>query len=486
MKIDQNSVRESSKIRENILIKINKMIQELDPLDKEKENLYKILITKKSEREVAYNKFEEIKVKEVKLGKEVDIARGIYEKLFRKDPKSPKTAEAKKVLDDLVEDYTTLLDFEFYPAEKELARTSREVKLASDQYDYIYNRFEELLKPLQSLQAAADNITNSALNSYQRYALLEGISANLLFNSDTSNLVQKYQEKNKNINITWQPMLIKNALFNAYLKETDSMPDSTFSVLMDAYIPGVSYQTLKNLDPKIPLPSLNEKESKQDEFFGSTSGRVKLNLLGGCTYYDNVNQPVKANDINNISANIALNVNYTYQVKGRRSFTAKYHLYNLYTRIESKSTSRGWFSTSSAHSIVEEKDSGDWFEIKFNGDNGEFQYTPREQSEITAEQKKLLLDRVLILAGKQNAGSTPPSIIQPPISGILYAADRIERCNYYYCQVGSFFIGTIGSIFGGSNASSYFKTQANFWPEDKVNGYQILDRSSKVSFASKM
>ncbi|KAB8029990.1 hypothetical protein [Fluviispira multicolorata] len=442
--------------------------------------------TKKFENEEAYNKFEAIKIKKAILGIELDTARNKYEDLLRSEPNSPKTAEAKKLLDTLVEDYRTLLDFEYYPAEKEFNRTYREVKLASEQYDYIFNRFEELLKPLQSLQTTADNIAAAAQNSYQRYAVLEGLSANLLFNADTTNLVQKYQEMNKNLNIAWQPMLIKNAFFNAFLKESDTTPDTTFSVLIDASIPGVSYQMLKNIDPKTPLPLLNEKESKQDEFFGSASGRVKLNLLGGCTYYDNINQPVKENDINNISANMTLNVNYTYQVKGRRSFSAKYHLSNLYSKIESKTSSRGWFSTSSAHSIVENNETSDWFEIKFDGDNGEFQYTPREQSDITLEQKKLLFDRVLILSAKQNAGSTPPSIIQPPISGILYAAGRLDRCNYYYCQVGSFFIGTIGSIFGGSNASSYFRSQANFWAEDRVSGYQILDRSNKVTFTSKL
>ncbi|BBH52509.1 hypothetical protein [Fluviispira sanaruensis] len=417
---------------------------------------------------------------------ELDSSRNKYEDLLRTEPNSLATAAAKKLLDALVENYRRLLNYEFYPAEKEFDRTSREVKLAADRYDYTYKRFEELLKPLQSLQAVADNIEMAAQNSYQKYALLKGISANLLFNTDTSNLVQKYQEMNKNLNITWQPMLIKNAFFNAYLKDPGAALNSTFSALIDAFIPGVSYQTLKNLDPKMPLPSINEKESKQDEFFGSVSGRVKLNLLGGCTYYSNINQPVKENDINNISANMTLNVNYTYQVKGRRSFSAKYHLSNLYTRIESKTSSRGWFSTSSAHSIVEDKQSGDWFEIKFDGDNGEFQYTPREQSDITVEQKKLLMDRVLLRVSMQNAGSTPPSVIQPPISGILYAAGRIDRCNYYYCQVGSFFIGTIGSIFGGSSATSYFRSQANYWAFEKVNGYLILDRTSKISFTNKL
>ncbi|BBH52508.1 hypothetical protein [Fluviispira sanaruensis] len=43
MKIDQNSLKQSTLIRESILLKINNMIKELDPLDKEKAKLFEIL-----------------------------------------------------------------------------------------------------------------------------------------------------------------------------------------------------------------------------------------------------------------------------------------------------------------------------------------------------------------------------------------------------------------------------------------------------------
>ena len=72
---------------------------------------------------------------------------------------------------------------------------------------------------------------------------------------------------------------------------------------------------MSNIDVNAPLPTLHDKEAEPKLPFGSKTGNVKLNLLGACVYYTNVNEPAPGSDIQNISANISLNVNYTYKQK---------------------------------------------------------------------------------------------------------------------------------------------------------------------------
>lgn len=85
-----------------------------------------------------------------------------------------------------------------------------------------------------------------------------------------------------------------------------------------------------------------------------------------------------------------------------------------------------------------------------------------------------------------NSGTTPPSLSTPPSSGVVYASVLLGRCYFYYCQVGSFVLGTLGSIFGSSNATAEFKTKTNVWVNTSVSGLQILDRTSKITFSSKL
>ncbi|WGL60420.1 hypothetical protein QEJ31_02220 [Pigmentibacter sp. JX0631] len=316
--------------------------------------------------------------------------------------------------------------------------------------------------------------------------MLEGLTAQLLFNPSNSDIIQQYIRLNPSLNhVTWQNMQIKDAVVYASTKDATGEAESTYRAIIDATIPGMKFQNVKNFDTTLPPPSLTEEVSSEKTVFGSSSGIVRLNLLGACKYFDDVNKPIPGKDINDISDNLILRANYTFQLKAHRSFTATYNLFNMFSRIEKASSSRGWFSTASVHSIIEDNKSEDWFRIKFDGNAAEFGYTPQEQKEIEIDEKTLLVDRALRQFAMINAGSTPPGLMPPPVSGIMYASNRLNLCNHFYCQVGSFVLGTIGSLFGGSNAASEFQKKTNVWSKDSVSGYQIIDRTNQITFISK-
>ncbi|KAB8032103.1 hypothetical protein [Fluviispira multicolorata] len=486
LKNDLKALEESTKVRLILIEKISKMVKDYEPIYKEKEKLHLKLTEKESVYDVASSIYENVKTTDKKYTDEIDEARATYSRQSRIDPTSPETLAAKQYLDKLMNDYKFFLATVFNKAEENYYQAKKERNKASDDYVYQNNKYVEAIKPLLDLQTSVDNISSAAINSYQRYVILEGLTAQVIFDVDTNSLVQQYQQLNQNLNLHWQPMLIKDAMFSSSLKNSTGEADSTVSTLIDANIPGLKAQTIKNIDSSKTPPTLNDSESEGKSPFGSISGKIRLNLNGACTYYEDVNKPIAANNINNISANLALNVNYTYQLKARRSFKATYNLYNMFSRVERKTSNGGWFSTTSVNSVIEDKESKDWFSIIFDGDSSEFQYTKQEQDEITSQEKILLVDKALRQFAMINSGSTPPSLNPPPTSGIMYASAQLGRCYYYYCQVGSFVLGTFGSIFGNSTAVSDFKTNTNVWVEDKVNGYQILDRSSTLTFSSKL
>ena len=80
-------------------------------------------------------------------------------------------------------------------------------------------------------------------------------------------------------------------------------------------------------------------------------------------------------------------------------------------KVEQKTKKGGLFSTSAAHSIIDDADSNDWFSITFSGNSSDFQYTPEEQKQITQDVKRELFDKAMRQFAILNAGSaTPPAV----------------------------------------------------------------------------
>ncbi|APJ04821.1 hypothetical protein [Silvanigrella aquatica] len=481
LKIDQDIVHESAKTKLMIIQKINKMIEDYAPLQKERDKLFVIKNKKKAEYDSATLILDNAKVKEKSLMERVLENKSAYDRIVIIGGTSIEIQAARDRYENSLAEYKIFISGELVLTENKYLNSKKEYQKYSDEFAYYDTKYVESLKPLSDLQRMVDDIERSAMESYKKYVNLEGLTANMIFKVNSDELVSSFNNSNQHLKITWQQMPIKEALFSASLKDTSSLPDSSISAVIDSKIPGIKSQNLSNIDINSNLPSLNEQNNSSSYPFGSVSGFVRLNLNGACVYYTNVNTPAPGSNINNISANISMNVTYTYQAKLNRYFLARYNLKNMVSKIENKSTSGGWFTSQTLHSIVENKNSNDWFEIKFGGD---YSYTQEEQNEITREEKALLIDRALRQFAVFNAGSTPPSLISPPPSGVMYASNGLQKCYHLYCQIGSLVLGTVGSIFGSSNALATFQAKSNIWVENRVEGFQIQDRSGTLTFSN--
>ncbi len=477
---DQEAINQSVEVKKTILEKIKKMTDAYKPIQEQRDELYKKYIAKKAEFDLATDRYNSAKAEKNDLLQQIRQAKSDYDDavLLGKSPEVIKAA--KDMYERTLANYASFVTVDFRNAENKYYTTKSECQRSNDEYAYCSSKYEESIKPLLELQKMVDSIEESVLNSYKKYVQLEGLTATMVFNINSADLVSDFSNMNRNLNLSWQQLPIKDAFFYASLKNSSDSVDASATAVINSSIPGIKSQTVSNIDVNAPLPTLHDKEAEPKLPFGSKTGNVKLNLLGACVYYTNVNEPAPGSDIQNISANISLNVNYTYQAKEIRSFTAKYNFYNMFSRIEKKSTSGGWFSSSSVHSVVEDRNSSDWFDLKFDGD---YVYTQEEQEKIKREERALLIDRALRQFAMMNAGSTPPGLVSPPTSGVMYAANSLGKCYNYYCQIGSFVLGTVGSIFGSSNAVATFKGRTNIWVEDKVTEFQIIDRSGSLTFS---
>nr|BFD30952.1 hypothetical protein GTC16762_05700 [Pigmentibacter ruber] len=488
LKTNLVSLGESTKTRLILLKKINKMLEEYKPLQLQRDKLYAVVSKNKALFDSASEKLNNNKVKEKKLLDRITETKTSYDRLVTISAANSEINLARDFYEKSLVEYKTFITGDLFKSENDYYFVKKEYLRYNEDYSYFDSKYAESIKPLLDLQKMVDDLERTSLESYKKYVSLEGLTAQILFNVDSTNILKGYKSLNKNLNLTWQVMPMKDAFFSASVKLADNSADSTATALIDSVIPGIKSQSIKDLDSNQITPSLNEGQVTAPYPFGSVSGKVRLNLNGACVYFDNVNKSVAGTDVNNITANLSLNVNYTYQVKVRRSFTAKYNLYNMLSRIEKQSTKGGWIKTSSLHSVVEDKNSGDWFHIKFDGDSSAFQYTPQEQDEITKQEKALLVDRALKQFAAINSGTPQPApaLVTPPESGFMYASKQLRYCPHFYCQVGSFVLGTLSSIFGSSTAVSEFKNKTNVWAIDQIDGYQIIDRSGSLTFSSKL
>ncbi len=136
---------------------------------------------------------------------------------------------------------------------------------------------------------------------------------------------------------------------------------------------------------------------------------------------------------------------------------------------------------------MQETHSTDWFDIVFDADAGEFQYTAEEQDQIRKDVKSDLIDRALKSISSLNGLNTapPPVPEMPGPSGVSAAGKNLMyTCGWnYWCFAGSLALKTADSIFGSKTAVSEFKKVNNTWVKDTVRGVRILERSTALSFA---
>jgi hypothetical protein len=258
------------------------------------------------------------------------------------------------------------------------------------------------------------------------------------------------------------------------------------SALISASIPGAKNSGITGIGRGQKVSSTQTEPSLENQaslvFGNSVAANMVFNLLGACPYFEGINERTEL-DLNELSNHISANLVYTYEIAARRGYTSSYNLSSLLGKIEEKSKRGGFFSTSHAHSIIEDNNSSDWFKIDFMGNSSEFNYSPSEQADIKKEVKAELLDKVVKQVAILNAGSAvAPTLPQFASTGVAYGSVELRKCWHYYCQAGSVILGVADSIFGNNDATAKFHRNNSAWAHESINGIKFIDFSGSLTF----
>ncbi len=261
---------------------------------------------------------------------------------------------------------------------------------------------------------------------------------------------------------------------------------TSMSGLKSAAIPGANPAGFSGMGngKKVDGPqfSASAGDTASIVFGTSVSGQIVLNLMGACPYFDDIDDR-NDNNGNELSNYLVANLVYSWESAIRRGYTAAYNLSHLLTKIEKKSQKGGFFSATSAHSILDAGDSSEWFSTKFNANSSHSNYDPQKQAEITRAVKEELFNKAFREFAILNAGAAlPPPVPHFLTTGAGRAASELGKCWHLYCQAGSALLGVANSIWGRSEAVAAFHRNNKVWVTEKVNGIEFVERSGSLSF----
>jgi hypothetical protein len=378
------------------------------------------------------------------------------------------------------------LELETTKADRALVQATRKAQKDEQSLLALQERYVRAMEPALKLQERLATLHDKVLELYRVYAPLEGATGQIEYSIDWDKLVESYRLANPSLHVRWERIPVKEAELWASVKLRGEHAE--IPAILRSSIPGMRVTGIKGI-AEADAPTKAEQTQLSTpasvDFSNSVSGQIVLSLVGACPYFESAYATRTGINLQELAAYLVANVTYQYEAFARRGYEAKYNLNNFYKRVETKRKKGGFFSSKVIHSIVEEGDSKDWFEIKFDAPTtGEFQYSAEEQAAISREVKADLIDRAMrqfaFLAG---GAATPPGVPVVMPTGASSASRALGKCPYFYCQAASLGLGVLDSIFGRSTAVSSFERHNDVWTKDVVRGAKVVTRATTSTFS---
>ncbi len=469
--------------------KVDTLIQDAKPIERRQTELRELLATK----EAAYNKAKSVFTQEETESQNLEAAKRKaaleYDDCVAQNPTAPDKCEAtlseKNATD---KSYVRHRLVEYKQARRALDLAEYEQDEATRKLAAQSKRYQDALQPLVDLSNSIAELNNQVTQIYATYAAYEGATGAIVYETGWANLISEYQSLNKDLGIAFQQIPVKQGSLWGTLKASgDRTLAPQIPAVLSAVIPGYSdvKSTPEATGETVPVgkstPSA-PNASLMNASVQGLKGQIVLSLAGSCGLFEGPNAKPRDVNFDQITAHMVLNASYTYELAAHRGYTASYQLAEMMSRFEEYVQKGGFFSTSTVHSIIENNNSNTWFNIKFDAESSEFQYTPEEQEELKKTVKAELADQALKRVAMLNAGTAPAL---PPVGGQSGAgaiSASLRYCPMWYCQAGSLVFGVLDSIFGRKSAISDFKRHNNVWVTDAVRGVRIVDRTQTLTF----
>jgi hypothetical protein len=468
--------------------KVQEMILAFEPLDQELLNMKLELATAKSEMDSAKKQLMEAEIKVQDLGKDINNTRQAYENCLQINSSDhPVCFELKTAWDEAKNEGGKFYSGEYAEKRSNAFYATENYDLLAGRFTVHRDRYTDAIAPMLGLQERLIELSFKTMELYREYTKLDGAIGQIVWSIPWDRLLDDYRRMNLSLRVNWSPLPIKEAELVSTVSNLGTVADlGSIPAIKSSSIPGARHTGFAGMGNGQEVIGAQLEASAPTQatviFGNSVSGQIVLTLVGACPYFDDIEDRTNV-DIDDLTATMVNNLVYTYELAVRRSYTARYNLSELLRKIEQKSKRGGFFSTKSAHSIIEDNDSSEWFIIDFGGNTSEFKYSKEEQRQIARELKQELMDKAMRQFSILNAGSAvPPSVPDFVESGAQTSAWELRRCWHLYCQVGSAVIGIGQSIWGRSNAVANFYHNNSSWATEQVNGIQFINRSETLSF----
>ncbi|WP_132316568.1 hypothetical protein [Pseudobacteriovorax antillogorgiicola] len=402
-------------------------------------------------------------------------------------------AEAQAV-EAVKNDLVQFITGTYNPILAELRDAETAFDIADRDVKRLTDSLAESLDPLFALLDRLYDLETRRAEFYKEYAPMRALDGQLSYRVRWAQIQNEYRDLNRDSGLffTKVPLISARVASSSFIDGTDN----PLPVLLHASIPGSTQDHAAFPSGETPIEPLSEETLPQPKPFlgpgdAGFSGQITLSNIGACPYFPEGPNTPRSDTINHdeLSSYLVVNALYTYPIKTRRKYTARYNLSQFVKRVEKKKKKGGFFSAKNIHSIIEDGNSSDWFTIKFDANDPEFNYTPAEQEQISRDVKLGLIERAMTqLAMVQvNKTMTPPPLMEMPKetgAGAISSSMRNNSwCRWYsYCRVGSWIIGGLDSIFGRKETVSNFKRTNNVWVTDTVDQVQVMERTTGIEF----
>ncbi|WP_163834554.1 hypothetical protein [Spartinivicinus ruber] len=335
---------------------------------------------------------------------------------------------------------------------------------ALDNYLTVDTELAALIEEFKALQ-------DKELALYREFAGLEGATAQIQYQWDWAEQVNRYQALNQSLKMQWQPLPVTGAKILAELQEKPETPLGDKAITLPAVLytsiddPAANvkingYETA--LMPKgdaVITSTLRKEPSNPISLPSKINGTVGLSLAGYCPFAPSANQP---QPIENLAAHLTPHIQYEYEEQIKRGYTAKYKLDTFVKTIVRTKKKKKWFKKKKKTYIERKVITSDWFNIQFDASSGEYTYSPAEQDQITREVKSDLVRRVNTAIGALYADNSQ--------------CQQNKDCSYGY------WLGQLTGNNDDTKAIQQFKQGNSKWVEEVVYGIRYRPKTGWVGF----
>ena len=411
---------------------------------------------------------------------EIKAAKEAYNdcKILALDP----VLECQVELDLFLETRTAYIDHKrnvLYPLQDEIAVLKGDVAIAQAAYDAKLLSYKPQFTILNDLKFIAEGLEMDATALYDKYALISGATATMLFHSNWSKLVNDYRTANANnqslSGVSWKRMPLKKSYLSGKFNNSKASHGARLiPLILQGQVPGyITYDFFNQpngLDSLEPQTTEDDYALKNKTFVSDTfSSGITLSLVGACDVNKNPNYK------NDIAALMTISFNADYETMVRAGYDAYFNLYAFYQKIESVRKKRRFFSSSSVRTVAISNYSSSQFRITWDTSGSSGGWISENQEELTTQVRERLtvhvLDQIGIRTTTQPTESSDGTLTIGPSPASQLGSALIKSCAggpNYLCYAG-WIIGGIGSLWGNGSAANNFVASNNHTSRETVN-----------------